>query len=403
MRRRFEIGAVIVVFTLALGGSARAQCVGDCNDSGDVVVSELITGINIALGTAELTACPSFDQNDDGEVTVSELITAINNALTGCPPPTAVCGNGTKEGDEECDDGNTWNGDGCAANCTIEQRLPCAVSDAAEVVLQTNDFAFHIPVSGKNTITAGKARGTSGEIPAAIRTEDLQFSPVALSGLLCACVGGGEMEDFGPGNSANGRMGCGNDGLTQTDYMASVDHYTNDVDPNCTNGVLEDGSAAHPHEGICNGKPTVTFTGDGPRGSLFLDAAIDVGLVEDFGACTYNCDIPDNGPDCTPCTSDDTSQVLLEYVHLTTGTATGEVLDADTYAVGNPSGTKIPEGEDCNGEPCITSVTGSLVNCTALATDPNAVMSGSVLGGALPNLDTEGVRDNVVTFMFGCQ
>jgi cysteine-rich repeat protein len=403
MRRRFEIGAGIVVVMLALAGPARAQCLGDCNGSGDVVVNELITGVNIALGTAQLTACPSFDKTGDGQVAVSELVTAVINALTGCPA-AAVCGNGKKEGDEECDDGNTWNGDGCADNCTEEQSLRCTMTAGAEVVLQTNFVALHIPVSGEMGLKAGKARGTSGEIPTAIKATDMQFAPVAIEGMLCACVQGGGMTEFGPGNAANGHLGCGNEGLTQADYLTSVDHYTNDADPNCTNGVLEDGSSAHPHTGLCNGKPVLTPTSGGPRGSLYLDAMLAVGLVYDGGACTYNCAIEDNGPDCTPCTSDDTGQVLMEYVHLTTGTATGEVMDADTYTVGNPSGTKIPENvDDCGGMPCITSVTGSVVNCAALATDPNAVMSGAVLGGALPNLDTEGVGDNVVTFMFGCE
>lgn len=41
------------------------------------------------------------------------------------PPPCddpsgAVCGNGTIEGDEECDDGNTMPGDGCDARCNLE-------------------------------------------------------------------------------------------------------------------------------------------------------------------------------------------------------------------------------------------------------------------------------------------
>src|SRR5258705_7936076 len=31
-----------------------------------------------------------------------------------------VCGNGTVEGTEQCDDGNTNSGDGCAYNCIIE-------------------------------------------------------------------------------------------------------------------------------------------------------------------------------------------------------------------------------------------------------------------------------------------
>lgn len=59
-------------------------CVGDCNDDGMVAVNELITGVNIALGNTDASACPSFDTNDDGSVTVNELIAGVNSALNGC-------------------------------------------------------------------------------------------------------------------------------------------------------------------------------------------------------------------------------------------------------------------------------------------------------------------------------
>jgi cysteine-rich repeat protein len=36
------------------------------------------------------------------------------------PPPTPVCGNGTREGTEQCDDGNLSNGDGCDSLCRTE-------------------------------------------------------------------------------------------------------------------------------------------------------------------------------------------------------------------------------------------------------------------------------------------
>lgn len=38
----------------------------------------------------------------------------------------AVCGNGQPEYGEECDDGNTNNGDGCSSNCTIEENFTCS-------------------------------------------------------------------------------------------------------------------------------------------------------------------------------------------------------------------------------------------------------------------------------------
>jgi hypothetical protein len=59
-------------------------CVGNCNGDGEVTVDELITMVNIALGTANVTACTAGDANSDGEVTVNEIIAGVINALTGC-------------------------------------------------------------------------------------------------------------------------------------------------------------------------------------------------------------------------------------------------------------------------------------------------------------------------------
>ena len=38
---------------------------------------------------------------------------------------SSVCGNGTVESGEQCDDGNTTDGDGCSANCQTEGALAC--------------------------------------------------------------------------------------------------------------------------------------------------------------------------------------------------------------------------------------------------------------------------------------
>ena len=61
-------------------------CIGDCNDSGDVTIEEVITMINIALGSPPSSDCMAGDANGDGTITVNEIIAAIDNALHGCPP-----------------------------------------------------------------------------------------------------------------------------------------------------------------------------------------------------------------------------------------------------------------------------------------------------------------------------
>jgi hypothetical protein len=78
-----------VTFTdgsVTVGGTVPpTACVGDCNGSHDVIINELILGVNIALG-APVTNCRAFDANNDGKVLINELILGVNNALKGCSP-----------------------------------------------------------------------------------------------------------------------------------------------------------------------------------------------------------------------------------------------------------------------------------------------------------------------------
>jgi hypothetical protein len=59
-------------------------CVGDCDDNQTVTVSELVTGVNIALERSPVTACLALDRDGDARVTVAELVTAVQNLLEEC-------------------------------------------------------------------------------------------------------------------------------------------------------------------------------------------------------------------------------------------------------------------------------------------------------------------------------
>ncbi|MDX2168424.1 MAG: hypothetical protein SF182_15220 [Deltaproteobacteria bacterium] len=93
---------IAVVFCgLSLAVPAFAACGGDCNGDGEVTIGELIQGVGIALGSAPLSGCGSFDLNSDGGVAINELLSAVNAALSGCdgaatpsprPTPTATPG-----------------------------------------------------------------------------------------------------------------------------------------------------------------------------------------------------------------------------------------------------------------------------------------------------------------------
>ncbi len=62
-----------------------AACVGDCDGNGSVSISELVTMVNIALGSRPLADCLPGDRDGGGSIVISELIAAVNNALNGCP------------------------------------------------------------------------------------------------------------------------------------------------------------------------------------------------------------------------------------------------------------------------------------------------------------------------------
>jgi hypothetical protein len=120
--------AAILGLGLMLGLVPRAAqalpCVGDCSGDGEVAINEIITCVNIALGSAQLSTCTSCDANGDGEVAINELILAVNSALNGCTPATAACGNGVVESGEDCDVGGTCVG-GMKASTACTKDSDC--------------------------------------------------------------------------------------------------------------------------------------------------------------------------------------------------------------------------------------------------------------------------------------
>lgn len=84
--------AVTVTFSLVmlLTGQALA-CACDCDASGETTIDEILSGVNIALGTRQLADCRPCDVDAGGSVDVDEVIAAISAALTGCPiEPTST-------------------------------------------------------------------------------------------------------------------------------------------------------------------------------------------------------------------------------------------------------------------------------------------------------------------------
>jgi hypothetical protein len=82
-------GTVYIPYgTLGIDGGVVAYalpaCLGDCDRDGRVNVSELVTGVNIALGTAPIDRCRAFDRDSSLTVQIDELVGGTVSALESC-------------------------------------------------------------------------------------------------------------------------------------------------------------------------------------------------------------------------------------------------------------------------------------------------------------------------------
>ena len=440
----FAVGCVALLWSSV--GSAQT-CAGDCNDDKMTAINELISCVNIALDSAPVTTCQACDVNGDGMVTINELIASVGVALdpSNCQtPPPGLCGNGTMDSGEECDDGNIFGGDGCAANCTTEDlRVGVFNPDETVAVVQTEAIPIMLNLTGQQSFRTGHMRATAteqvgggtipaGEIPAVIKASELLFDPVKVTGLVCACVRGIPVEAFGPGISASGSIGCGDQGLTDIDYRMVQDHNTTPGspgnhtmgtpdDPECndskpvpgggTSDACVEGTGAkcsmtsNQHIGICQGPRIITASGGmAPKGSAYIVNSTAIGLLSDAGQCATNkpmrngkCVFADYGDDCLPCTDDDLEKGVTETNPTTSGTAEAALFDA------NNGDAIIDKDKSCFGSPCITSVTGSPFDCSQLGPGTSGGLSGGSLGVCFTSLDAAQIGDNVTCTVFSNQ
>ena len=71
-------------------GDATQSCLGDCDGDGAVRINELLMMVNIALGDADVTACPAALVVGDETVEITALVGAVHAALNGCAAPAAT-------------------------------------------------------------------------------------------------------------------------------------------------------------------------------------------------------------------------------------------------------------------------------------------------------------------------
>jgi cysteine-rich repeat protein len=348
----------------------------------------------------EDTATPTNTPEEGTPTNTPEEATPTNTPEEGTPTNTPEeatptntpgegplnCGDGITTPPEECDDGNNYGGDCCAANCTFETDLPLDFGNSetslSSATVQTGLFKLSLVVTGSQVTTAGKPLsvpiiGNDGhtnfeanEIPTAavITKNEGLLDPIQVPGLVCACIRGLELKTcgglpivpgdtssictsdpticidpdkpclsvYGPGVSAGGKIGCA--GLTDIDYLVVTDSISGETTFS-TSGGLSD-----------------------PGGTLITNNTA-IGTIMDSGTCSVDTANPAKGPDGIPCTDDDppASRGTANPTLQTTGTATANILN-----VNKQSGKNIDGDSSCGALPCVVSSTGAALGCADL-------------------------------------
>lgn len=161
----------------ALGATVKVESL-DCktidyNDNSKVDDTDKTALMDIALSFGK-KSCPIekiCDLTGDGAVTVADG----NMFMKVSPSCLAekVCGDGATFAPEACDDGNTNEGDGCSATCTIEEGWTCTVGVGCSRICLDSD-------SAQDIFTKGTATGWDDVLGAFMAKEDFCKSGASL-------------------------------------------------------------------------------------------------------------------------------------------------------------------------------------------------------------------------------
>ncbi|MEP7121610.1 MAG: DUF4215 domain-containing protein [Byssovorax sp.] len=230
-----------------------------------------------------------------------------------------VCGNGTKEPGEQCDDGNTANGDGCNSLCKIEVATEIEPNNTPAQALANGPFPANMLWTGAISPIGDKdyyALLVTNAVDITIATFDGTGAPNCASShdteiRLFASNGTTQLssdDDSGPGlcSLITAAANTGNRHLLPGTYYISVEEHLNDASiadymvqiaftAVCGNGVKEGYEAC---DGTANCTATCSIIPVCGDGVLSAAEACDDGNTANGDGCSSACAV-ESGFTCT--------------------------------------------------------------------------------------------------------
>ncbi len=194
-------------------------------------------GLRVVVAAVLLTACDSgggaLDTDGEGGVTpgqgdgslpVGGDASTTDSAMRDARPPREAavpppdCGDDTKAGAEQCDDGNVEDGDGCSSQCTKEAGFNCPAG-----------AGVCAPICGDGLLVSGEACDDMNAASGDGCTDTCQLENgwiCATSGALCTSAGCGDgvivgSEACDDANMSNGD-GCSVNCLVEAGWLCPV-------------------------------------------------------------------------------------------------------------------------------------------------------------------------------------
>ena len=141
----------------------------------------------VGAGTSTLDLVSVLEEDMDGSTLMGSgglfIDTTLYDGEVTCLGGPPVCGDGHLDPGEECDDGNTQNGDGCSSTCQIEGDTIRAVGPGAPVAILQN-FDADIDVTTNQSTFIGYQYHLSYD-PGIVRVDSVeQLMPAGMDACL---------------------------------------------------------------------------------------------------------------------------------------------------------------------------------------------------------------------------